>query len=247
VPSLGAIPEMKIDSVGVHCAEQPRSALSEAVRSLRTSLQFSTSDGLPKSLLITSTRSGEGKSSISAGLGISFSQLGMRVLLIDADLRNPSLSSEIWGVDYVLREDEQGLSNFLSSAVAWDLVAASTLFQGLKFIPTGPLPPNPAELLAGPRFAELLLTVKNEFDIVIIDGPPVLELADAPSISSNTKATLMVLSVGETRRRAMVSAVARLRSANARIIGFVLNKTKRGSLSYGYGYGDGYSYGGGKD
>jgi len=249
IPSLGAIPAMKIDSVGAHCADQPRSALSEAVRSLRTSLQFSTSNGLPKSLLMTSTRSGEGKSSLSAGLGISFAQLGMRVLLIDADLRDPSLSSEIWGTDNALREDDQGLSNFLSSVVAWDSVAASTHFEGLKFIPTGPLPPNPAELLAGPRFSELLLAVKNEFDIVIIDGPPVLELADAPSMSSIANATLMVLAAGETRRRAVVAAVARLRSANARIIGFVLNKTKRGGLSYGYGYGygDGYSYGGGKD
>ena len=242
VPALGTIPAAQIASVGIHCAEQPRSALSEAVRSLRTSLQFSTSSGLPKSLLMTSSKSGEGKSSMSAGLGISFSQLGLRVLLIDADLRDPSLSQEIWGAESSLRIGEPGLSNFLSGSVAWEIVMASTKFDGLKFISAGQLPPNPAELLAGPRFSELLLTVQDQFDIVIIDGPPVLQLADAPLMSSMADATLLVFAAGETRRRSAVSAIARLRSANGRIIGFVLNKTKRGGLSYGYG--DGYSYGG---
>ena len=229
------------------------SAIAEAYRSLRTALQFSTEEGVPKALLVTSSRPGEGKSTAAACLAINFAQLGMRVLLIDGDLRNPSMNI-VLGV-----ENSAGLTNYLAGAnEAADLVKPSGT-EGLTLLTSGPRPPNPAELLASPRFASLLTTAAETYDVVIVDGPPIMGLADAPIIASVVGGTLLVVEAGGTRRAIVQDALKRLNFARARVLGALLNKFDArkaghtyGHGGYGYGYGNGgaagtsdyYSYGG---
>ena len=212
------------------------SAIAEAYRSLRTALQFSTEEGVPKALLVTSSRPGEGKSTAAACLAVNFAQLGMRVLLIDGDLRNPSMHT-VLGV-----ENNAGLTNYLAGAnEAADLVKPSGT-EGLTLLTSGPRPPNPAELLASPRFASLLTTAAETYDVVIVDGPPIMGLADAPIIASVVGGTLLVVEAGGTRRAIVQDALKRLNFARARVLGALLNKFDARKAGHTYGYG-GYAYG----
>ena len=216
------------------------SAIAEAYRSLRTALQFSTEEGVPKALLVTSSRPGEGKSTAAACLAVNFAQLGMRVLLIDGDLRNPSMHT-VLGV-----ENNAGLTNYLAGAnEAADLVKPSGT-EGLTLLTSGPRPPNPAELLASPRFASLLTTAAETYDVVIVDGPPIMGLADAPIIASVVGGTLLVIEAGATRRAIVQDALKRLNFARARVLGALLNKFDARKAGHTYGYGGyGYKYGNG--
>ena len=218
----------------------PTSPLSEAYRSLRTAIQFSASEGAPRSLLVTSSRPGEGKSTIAVCLALNFAQLGMRVLLIDADMRNPSLHHML------SLDNSRGLSHYMSGVSATELIKTSSM-NGMFVMTTGPLPPNPAELLAGPRLRALLSTAAESFEIVIIDGPPVMGLADAPILASVAEGTLFAIEGAKTRRAVVRDALKRLHFARARMVGGVLNKyhPKHGGASYGYGYGYGYGSGSG--
>ena len=218
----------------------PTSPLAEAYRSLRTAVQFSTADGAPRTLLVTSSRPGEGKSTTAACLALNFAQLGMRVLLIDADMRNPSLH-RVLSLD-----NSSGLSNYLSGAAEASTLVKNCIMSGVTVMTTGPLPPNPAELLASPRLGTLLSTASESFQVVIIDGPPVMGLADAPIIASIAEGTMLVIEGAKTRRALARDALKRLEFARARVVGALLNKfdPKRAGVSYGYGnYGYGYGYG----
>jgi len=238
---LGLIPKAKED-IFESLRNSPVSPISEAYRSLRTALQFSTSNGLPKSLVVTSPNPGEGKSTTSVALALNFALLGMKVLLIDADLRNPSAHR------LLKRDAERGLTNYLvGGAIAPD-VLQETDVSGLCFMATGPLPPNPAELLAGQNMARLLASASENFDIIVIDAPPVLGLADAPLIASIAAGTLLVLGAGESRRGVGKVALKRLHFARAQMVGVVLNKFDMRAAhyayqSYGYGALQYYGYG----
>jgi polysaccharide biosynthesis transport protein len=212
-----------------------RSAASEAVRSLRTGLQFATSHGLPKTLLITSSKPSEGKTTNSISLARSLAQIGLNVLLIDGDLRNASVHKRM------LCSNEVGLSNYLIGSKMPDDVVQSTNTEGLVVMTAGPLPPNPAELIAGPRMMSLLALGAESFDIVIIDGPPIMGLADAPLLSSQVQSTLLVIAANETRRSVVKVALRRLNMARASVIGALLTKFNTKQSGYGYGYGD-YEY-----
>ncbi len=214
-----------------------RSAMAEAYRSLRTGLQFATSDGLPKTLLVTSSKPSEGKTTTTISLARSLAQIGMQVLLIDGDLRNASVHKRL------RCSNEVGLSNYLSGSKHPDEVVQSTDTDGLVLISSGPLPPNPAELLTGPRLPSLLALASQSFDIVLIDGPPVMGLADAPLLSTTTQGTLLVVAANETRKNTVKVALKRLQYARANILGILLNKfdAKETGYGYGYGYGD-YEY-----
>jgi succinoglycan biosynthesis transport protein ExoP len=238
---LGLIPKAKED-IFETLRNSPVSPICESYRSLRTALQFSTSDGLPKSLVVTSPNPGEGKSTTSVALGINFAQLGMKVLLIDADLRNPSAHR------LLSLEAERGLTNYLvGGAIAPD-VLQETDVSGLCFMASGPLPPNPAELLAGQNMVRLVSSAGENFDIIIIDAPPVLGLADAPLLASIAASTLLVLGVGESRRGVVKAALKRLHFARAQMVGVILNKFNMHAAnyayqSYGYGALQYYGYG----
>ncbi len=233
---LGIIPKAEGDILST-IRDTPISPISEAYRSFRTALQFSTDKGVPKTLLVTSPRPGEGKSTTSVALAVNFAQLGMRVLLIDADMRNPSAHRVL------KRDNAVGLANYLAGVAMAPDAFQSTDIPGLTFMATGPLPPNPAELLAGPKMITLMSHTAESFDIVIVDAPPVLGLADAPLLASITAGTLLVLGAGETRRGVVKASLKRLHFARARVVGAVLNKYDFRTASYGYGAGYGYGYG----
>jgi polysaccharide biosynthesis transport protein len=238
---LGLIPRAEED-IFESLRNSPVSPICESYRSLRTALQFSTSNGLPKTLVVTSPSPGEGKSTTSVALAINFAQLGMKVLLIDADLRNPSAHR------LLRREAERGLTNYLvGGAIAPDVLQETDVSR-LCFMASGPLPPNPAELLAGQNMAKLLSSASENFDVIIIDAPPVLGLADAPLLASIAAGTLLVLGAGESRRAVGKAALKRLHFARAQLVGVVLNKFDMRAAnyayhSYGYGALQYYGYG----
>ncbi|HWU53520.1 MAG TPA: polysaccharide biosynthesis tyrosine autokinase, partial [Tahibacter sp.] len=164
---LGVIPRLQRGSP-LEALKDPRSPFSESYRSVRTALQFSTESGVPRTLFVTSSAPGEGKSTTALTLALHFAQLGKRVLLIDADLRNPTIHQ-------ALRvPNAGGLSNYLSGASRPLKFLHPTQVKNLACLCSGPLPPNPAELLAGPRLVTLLRLAAASFDQVIIDGPPML-------------------------------------------------------------------------
>jgi capsular exopolysaccharide synthesis family protein len=237
LPSLGVIPKKKgVESVSEELKDQS-SPVSEAYYSLRTSLQFTTESGAPKSLLITSTRAAEGKSSTTLALAQNFARLGNSVLLIDSDLRKPAFVTGL--------EPNEGLSKLLTNTDALQGHVLKTQFENLSLLPCGPLPPNPAELLASPRLKAVIAEAMANYDMVIVDGPPVLGLADAPLLAGVCRATLLVVESGKTRTRAAVDAVNRLKASGGNIVGAVLTKFRHQAHGYGYGYGyEPYRYGG---
>ena len=239
--SLGVIPKMTGQKSLAEELEDQTSHISEAYFSLRTSLQFTTDNGAPKSLLITSCRAAEGKSSTALAMAQNFARLGRRVLLIDADLRKPT---------FKVKAEDRGLSKLLTNHEPLNSQTFKTYFENLWLIPCGPLPPNPAELLATGRFTALITEALGRFDMVIVDGPPVLGLADAPLLGAVCQGTLMVVESSRTRTKVAVDSINRLQSSGSQILGAVLTKFKRQSHGYGYGYGysyEPYKYGGSID
>lgn len=238
---LGIIPKLKAPLTPERALEDPRSAFAESYRSVRTALQFSTDAGVPRCLLVTSATPAEGKSTTALTLAKNFAQLGKRVLIIDGDLRNPSLHRAL------KKDNTSGLSNYLSGAAKATEVIFATGTAHLMFMPTGPLPPNPAELLMGPKMLSLLTIASEKFDQVIIDGPPVMGLADAPILANMATGTLLVIEAGETRIAVARNALKRLLAARAHVVGGLLTKfsSKHAGHSYGYGAYNYYSYGGG--
>jgi capsular exopolysaccharide synthesis family protein len=236
---LGIIPKLgPRESVAENSAD-PRSAFSEAYRSVRTALQFSTDHGVPRSLLVTSPSAAEGKSTTALVLARNFAQLGKRVLLIEGDLRNPSLH-KLLGV-----RSEVGLSNLLSGSKSLAEVIQVTDDDRLHAILAGPLPPNPAELLSGSKFVSMLTVATERYDQVIIDGPPVLGLADSPILGNAVDGTLLVVSSGKTRISTAQVALKRLMAARARVVGALLTKYDQKAAGYGYHYDAYYAYGNG--
>ena len=172
---LGIIPKVaKVEEE----FNDPGSALAEAYRSLCTALQFTTENGVPKSLVITSAGPAEGKSFTALAIARHFANLGRRVLLVDADLRNPSLHAKLG------RDNAVGLSNYLTGVCTPPEAMQKTEVDNLAFMASGPLPPNAADLLGSARLVSLLSIGSEIFDLIIVDGPPVLGLADALLLSS---------------------------------------------------------------
>lgn len=236
VPLLGTIPKLAKGVVPLAALGDIRSAFAEAYYSVRTALQFSTNEGVPSSLLVTSARPAEGKSTSARAIAINFARLGRRVLLVDGDLRNPSLHRAF------NEENSTGLSNFLTGSASVAQLARQTETPNLFFIPSGPLPPSPAELLATNRIQELLDEAKLGYDILIIDGPPVMGLADAPLLGSIVAGSLLVIEAGGTGRNLAKATLRRLGVGRAKILGVLLTKFDSKKSSYGYGYGYSYAY-----
>ena len=233
---LGVIPHLRKQTVQAALAD-PRSAFSESYRSVRTALQFSTDGGVPRTLLVTSASASEGKSTTALTLARNFAQLGKSVLLVEADLRNPSLH-RVMGM-----RAEAGLSSLLAGAASIQKVVNKTDDERLDVILAGPLPPNPAELLSGSRMLSMLSVAAQKYDQVIIDGPPVLGIADAPILSNLVGGTLMVVQAGDTRIKTAQSAIKRLAAARARILGGLLTHYDAKVAGYGYDYDSYYAYG----
>jgi succinoglycan biosynthesis transport protein ExoP len=232
LPVLGIIPKVK--DVEGELAD-PRSILSESYRSLCTALQFATEDGVPKTLTITSAGPAEGKSLTALSIAKHFANLGRKVLLVDADLRNPSQHIKL------ALDNSIGLSNCLTGACTPPEAIQKTEVPTLAFLASGPLPPNAADVLGGARLVSLLSVGLEVFDLIIIDGPPVLEIADAQLLSSVASGTLFVVGAGKVRKKFIRGAIKRLQLVGTRVIGAAL--TQHDSKVTGYGYGYGYGYG----
>jgi succinoglycan biosynthesis transport protein ExoP len=236
LPVLGSIPLLGKGLRPREALADPRSPLSEAYYSLRSALQFSTEDGFPRSLLVTSTRPGEGKSTTSFAVALNVARLGYRTLLIDADLRNPSLHKTM-GLD-----NRRGLTNLLTSSATLTDVVQDSGAHNLTAISCGPLPPNPAELLGTNRLRAIVRDAMAEYDVVIIDGPPVMGLADAPMVAAAVNGSLLVIEAGKTGRTQALAAAKRLEMSNAHVLGVALTKFDAREASYGYGYAYEYDY-----
>lgn len=235
---LGVSPLLEPGQSPIQALGDIRSSFSEAYYSLRTALQFSTPNGAPATMLVTSSRPAEGKSTTAYAVALTLARVGKRVLLIDGDLRNPSMHRVV-GVDNV-----KGMSNLLSGGETIAGVALPTKEPNLMFIPCGPLPPNPAELWGSDRLTRVLEAAAGEFDHVVIDGPPVLGFADAPLLASSVAGTLFAIEAGNTRRAQARGALRRLMVGNARILGAVLTKFNAKATQYGgYEYAYDYTYG----
>ena len=233
---LGIIPKVgaRTASIQDQATKDPRSALAEAYRSLRTALQFSTSRGAPRTIAVTSCTKNEGKSTTALSLAVALAQMGKRVLIVDGDMRNPTLH-------HMLHTDHNvGLSNLLSSDVDPVAITKTTEFSGLYFISAGPLPPNPAELLSGGKLGKLLNPSASGFDHVVIDAPPVLGIADAIVLCKHVDASLFVVESSRTRKASIRNALKRLHQAGAHPLGAIL--TKVGGTLSAYGYESDYYY-----
>ena len=228
---LGIIPKVKTRSGNdpyQQIANDPRSSLAEAYRSVRTALQFSTSKGAPRTIVLTSCSKNEGKSTSAYALSVALAQMGKRVLLVDGDMRNPS-QHRMFGTDH-----NHGLSNLLSSDMDPLVVTKTTEFPNLYFISSGPLPPNPAELLSSSNLTKLLSPQSSQFDHIIIDGPPVWGIADSIVLSNRVDATLFVIESAKTRKASIRAALKRLHLSGVYPLGAVLTKLSSGLSIFGY-------------
>lgn len=211
---------------------EPASPAAESYRSLRTSLQFVRQEGRLRSIVVTSPGVAEGKTSTLANLGVVFAQAGERVVLVSCDLRRPRIGS-FFEVD-----EHEGLTSvLLGRRTLEEVVRPAPGVDRLSVLPAGPVPPNPAELLDSARAQELFARLREHFDLVLIDSPPVLPVTDAAILSRHADATLMLAAAGQTRRGDLHRAVEKLDQVGAKILGVVLNKvTRQTGRSYGYSY-----------
>jgi non-specific protein-tyrosine kinase len=207
-----------------------KSPASEAYRVLRTNLQFSSLDKPLRSLLVTSPSPGEGKTTTAANLAIVMAQTGQQVVLLDCDLRRPSIHRM-----FQLPNNTGLTTALLQSNTAAAEFLRDTNVSNLKVMTTGPVPPNPAELLGSGRMLELLDQLQDKANMVIIDSPPVLAVADSAILSTHSDGTILVVSAGETRFDVLIRAVERLHGVGVRPLGVILNKlSERGSGYYYY-------------
>jgi protein-tyrosine kinase len=218
--------------------KHPKSPISEAYRVLRTNLQFSSLDQPLRTLVVTSPNPVEGKSTTVANLGVVMAQAGKSVIVVDADLRRPVLH-RIFQLN-----NDRGLTDVLLSAEPLlDGHLQATGVENLRLLNTGPLPPNPSELLGSQRMARLIEQLKAEADVVLFDSPPSLAVTDASVLATQTDGVLIVADAGRTRRNLARESVERFQQVGAKTLGVVLNRLKAGRggsyYYYNYYYGDG--------
>jgi capsular exopolysaccharide synthesis family protein len=219
---------MPVEHADLVTLANPHSPVAEAYRTLRTNIQLSSLDRPVRSLLVTSAGSDEGKSTTLANLAVTFAQVGTRTLLVDCDLRRPSLHG-LFGVG-----NERGLTSMLLAEDRAASPIVATPVEGLRLLPAGPLPPNPSEILGSKRFQTLLASLQSEADLLLFDCPPALAVSDAAVLSRQVEAVLLVASAGKTKRDHAARARQALERAGARILGVVLNNARVDAAVYSY-------------
>lgn len=212
---------------------ETKSYIIEQFRTIRTNIKFTMPDEPLKTILITSSTPGEGKSTNAANIGVVFAQEDKRVLIIDADMRKPTLHHTFKTFNKV------GLSNILARKSALHEAVQETFVIGLDVITSGPIPPNPAELLSSKVLDALLQHVKNDYDMIIIDSPPLLSVTDAQILANKCDGTIIILNTGVVDKRAVKKAKALLSASRTKILGVVLNNYKTPSH---YNYYEEYSF-----
>jgi succinoglycan biosynthesis transport protein ExoP len=223
----------------------PKSQMSEAFRALRTSLLLSQAGHPPQVILVTSALPREGKTTAAANLAVTLAQLGDRTLLIDADLRKPGIGRALSLTD----GKYAGLSSYLAGVSALEMVIVPhPVISNLAAIPTGPIPPNPADLLSSHKLADAILELRKHYKFIVIDSPPIMAATDAVIISVKTDGVLLVVRSGETPKEAFTRTRDLLASVKCRLLGVVLNAVDSNAPDYYYSYRYyPYSYGYGQE
>lgn len=207
---------------------QPRSPASEAYRTLRTSIQFLGLDRTIQTVLVTSAGPDEGKSTTLANLAVTFAEAGREVLAVDCDLRRPSLHQLFdlpndGGLTTAIREERPLIDVLLPTSV-----------PHLRLLPSGPLPPNPSEILGSQRMDRIIETLRTYADIVLFDAPPLIAVTDAAVLGVKMDGVLLVVSAGKTKRDHALRAKSLLEKVNAKVLGVVLNNVKFDGSMYQY-------------
>jgi protein-tyrosine kinase len=208
----------------------PKSAAAEAYRSLRTSIQFAGLDHKCRSIVVTSSSPGEGKSTTVANFGVVTAQTGARVCLVDSDLRRPTLH-RIFGV-----ANSRGLTSALLEGLPFADVAQATAVPNLFVLSSGPLPPNPAELVGSNRMRESLEAAAGEFDTLVLDSPPVVSVSDAIALAAFADGVVMVVQSGKVPQEVVRRAMGQIEAVKGRILGVVMNSVNLKRDGYYYDY-----------
>ncbi len=215
--------------------ENPKSPVSEAYRTIRTNIQFAGVDKAMKTIVFTSTAQDEGKSTVVANLGIVMAQAGQKVVIMDCDFRNPTQHR-------LFKLQNKGLSNCIATGKDVLEIVQDSGTPGLDILTSGPVAPNPSEILASNRMKTVIEELKGKYDYVLIDTPPVLPVTDSSVIGSIADGTILLTAWNQITPAMAKEAKTRLEQAGAKILGVILNKVEVASKGYGYGYGYGYYY-----
>lgn len=229
LPNLASVPDVGKE-LPCSMSWTSHSHAAEAYRILRTNLRFSAVDSEIKTLLVTSPLPGEGKSTVVLNLAAAVAAEGKKVLIVDADLRRPTIETK------ALIKSDMGLTELLVESRDVEEAVVPSNVKGLSIITSGQIPPNPSELLASKRMRQLLNDLSQRFDLIVIDSPPICPMADAAVLASIADATLLITSVGVSHRSAIEHALTLLTNARARVIGTVANRVRRKGSSYRNGY-----------
>lgn len=207
---------------------KPKSPVSEQYRTIRTNILFSAVDEDLRTLMITSTAPGEGKSTTAANIAVVFAQQGKKVLLVDADLRKPT-------IHYTFNTmNVYGLTSVLTKQFTLEEAIEDGGVENLYVLTSGPIPPNPAEMLSSKTFEKFLENVKEQFDLIIFDTPPILAVTDGQIIANKCDGTILVVSAGKTEKAAAQRAKELLVKAKGKLLGAILNNKKQDHTYYYY-------------
>lgn len=211
----------------------PKSPISEGYRMLRTNIEFSTINQKLQIIMVTSSKPSEGKSTTCANMAVAFAQANKKVLLIDADLRKPS-QHHIFG-----KSNRSGITTALLNQLELNDIIQFTNTENLSIIQAGPTPPNPSELLSSEPMAKLLKQAREQFDVIVMDTPPIMSVTDAQIVAAQSDGVVLVVDSGKVKKDVVLKAKASLDHVKAKLIGVVLNKINRNhSDVYSYYYGE---------
>jgi non-specific protein-tyrosine kinase len=223
------MPEQLTEQPNLITLTDPRSAAAEAYRTLRTNLTFAALDSALETLVVTAAAPGEDKSTVLANLAVTMAQGERRTILVDADLRRPSLH-QVFGV-----ANDRGLTTMIVEESSLDdLPLEDVGVENLWLMPSGPLPPNPADILGSRRMETAIATLKSRADIILLDAPPVVAVTDAAVLGTKVDGVLLVVHAGRTRREHALRAKELLERVHVRVVGAVLSDTPRGVVLGGY-------------
>ncbi|WHQ66368.1 CpsD/CapB family tyrosine-protein kinase [Lactiplantibacillus plantarum] len=208
----------------------PMSVVTEQVKTIRTNLNYAMVGKPLKTLMITSAIQGEGKSTVGSNLAVEYAKKGLQVLLVDADLRRPTIHQTF------AISNQRGVSSWLSGQLTDVNEAIYPVLDHLFVMPSGPKPPNPAELLASDRMTEFLTVATRKLDLVIVDAPPILPVTDARILAGQVDGTVLVVRQNFVEKVAVRQAVSALKNARAQLLGTILNDVDIKTHGYGYGY-----------
>ncbi len=208
--------------------QEPTSPAAEAFRTLRTNIQFAALEKPVKTLLLSSPAPDEGKSVTAANLAVTLAQAGHRTILVDADLRRPSQHT-LWGIS-----NDHGLTTMMLDKTNGEAPLCGVEVEHLAILPSGPLPPNPADLISAPRMDEIIATLAAQADFVLFDAPPLLAVTDAILLGSKVDGVLLIVKAGATRRDHAQRAKEALQRANVRVLGVALTNAPRDASMASY-------------